>query len=131
MKLMAKRIVVTLTLILVGSCLMSLWLLAGLGMKESADFSVGIVVGSILSFATWFYLSKTWDPVNLQPKDGTKQANINKLWWAVPGGLILSNVLPSFAGDQVTNFVIGVTAVWVLSTFGYIVAQAWRHHRQS
>jgi hypothetical protein len=108
-----------------------LWLLAILGTKESAGFSVGIVVGSILGAGTWFYLSKTWDPVNLQPKGGAKKADMNTLWWVIPGGLILSRVLSTFAGDQVTNFFIGVAAVWVLLTFGYMVAQAWRHHPQS
>jgi hypothetical protein len=126
-----KRIVVTLILILIGSCLVPLWLLAILGTKESAGFSVGIVVGSILGAGTWFYLSKTWDPVNLQPKGGAKKADMNTLWWVIPGGLILSRVLSTFAGDQVTNFFIGVAAVWVLLTFGYMVAQAWRHHPQS
>jgi hypothetical protein len=56
---------------------------------------------------------------------------MNTLWWVIPGGLILSRVLSTFAGDQVTNFFIGVAAVWVLLTFGYMVAQAWRHHPQS
>jgi hypothetical protein len=92
---------------------------------EIAEFS------SILGAGTWFYLSKTWDPVNLQPKGGAKKADMNTLWWVIPGGLILSRVLSTFAGDQVTNFFIGVAAVWVLLTFGYMVAQAWRHHPQS
>ena len=129
--MISERTAAILIFILIGSCLFGLLLLAGLGGNIPVSFYSGIPFGAILGVGTWIYLSKTWDPANLQTKGGVKQANLNALGWVIIGGLALSRILPRLVGEKAYDLFVGASLTWLFLTMGYIVFQAWRHRHRN
>ena len=94
-------------------------------------FLWGIPFGFLFGFMTWIYLSKAWDPVNLRPtRSESSKWQSRLLWIAVPGGLILSRLLPRLVGEEITSLIVSCTITWVVLTLGYMmVIVGWHHWR--
>lgn len=123
-----ERIAAILIFALVLTCFLGLLLLTMLTGRMPAIFYWGGLIGIVFGIGTWFYLAQTWDPINMRPKNEKDRADLRKLWWVVPGGLVLARLLPQLVGQNVTDLLAGMVVTWLFLTLGYAIFQLWRHY---
>lgn len=112
-----------------GFILISFLIIGALSGEVTAIFLWGIPLGLLFGFMTWIYLSKAWDPVNLRPTNpGSSKWQSRLLWIAVPGGIILSRLLPRLVGEETTSLIVSCTITWVVLTLGYMMILVGGHH---
>ncbi len=95
----------------------------------SSIFLWGIPSGILFGIGTCMYLSKAWDPVNLRPTSSkTRKADLRLLWIVIPGGVVLSELLPPLLGEEITSLIISCVGSWFILTLGYVVVKVGWHH---
>lgn len=109
------------------TCIFGFLLLTILAGNVPASFYYGMPVGIIFGIGTWIYLSNTWDPINLRPKNSKSSANLRFLWLVIPGSIVLSRVLPQLIGQEMTSLFMGVVLTWLFLTVGYALTRVWWH----
>lgn len=92
-------------------------------------FYWGIPFGFIFGLLSWAYLNATWDPVNMQPRNGGPKI-LERRW--VPLVVLLGigsvRIMPYFIGEANTYLVGGCMGSWLFLTVGYLAVQLWNHH---
>lgn len=93
----------------------------------SSEFYWGIPIGIMFGIAMCIYLSETWDPYLLSPKNSnTKKASLG-IVWVVPLGVFVANLLSSFLDEKIGMILTGSIITWIYITFAYFIIQAWRY----
>lgn len=90
-------------------------------------FYWGLPVGFIFGISTCLLISETWDPVYLRPKKVSNTQGGRLVYWAVPIGVLMANILTRIFNQEVIDFVLSITLAWLFITLGYIALQVWRH----
>ena len=84
------------------------------------SFLYGSLVGILLGVIMCLYLSNAYDLITMHPKNPNALLAGSRGYIGALLGVLAANILISFFGKNIQNFVIGCILVWLFITMGYI-----------